>query len=371
MPVSRPDVAILLERFGSGGVERVACLIASGLASRGFGVEMLVLEDGGPTRSLVSEGVRVRVLPHILAGRRRARMAAAVPQIADILSRHSPRLFHAPGNHTIRPAARAVARAGFSGPFVPKVTNPLSGTKTLWWKRRSRRLQFRNALRRAEMILVLSPSGVDEVAEVDGQLRAKARFIHNPYVSDAMLGRATERQPSAPPVILSMGRLCEQKNQALLLRAAARMKDRSWHIRLCGMGPDEPMLRELAAELGIAERVEFAGFVSDPVPEYLGATVLVQASRWEGLPATVLEAIACGCPVVATASSSGLANLLREVGAREPVKVGDELGLARAIGDALDGRLPHVPPEASLPYGIEASLDEHAAVFRKLIEQAC
>ncbi len=350
-------------------MERVACLVASGLARRGFGIEMLVLEDDGPTRELVTEEVRVRVLPQLAAEQRRDRMAAAVPKVADYLAEHSPRLFHAPGNHTIRPAGRAVELAGFGGVFVPKITNPLVGKKTSWWKRRSRKLQYRNVLRRAQGILVLSPAGVDEVAAVDRSLRGRARFIHNPYVSDAMLGRAAERKPANPPVILSVGRLSEQKNQALLLRAAVRLRDRDWRIRLCGVGPDEPMLRELAAELGIAERVEFAGFVSDPIPEYLRASVSVQASRWEGLPATVLEAIACGCPVVATASSSGLVNLLHEVGARKPVKVEDETGLASAIQEALDGRLRPVPPEASLPYGINASLDEHAAVFGGLLEQ--
>ena len=104
-----------------------------------------------------------------------------------------------------------------------------------------------------------------------------------------------------------------------------------------------------------------------PETEYLAATVLAQSSRWEGLPATVLEAIACGCPVVATASSPGLVDLLRDVGALEPVPVEDEAMFATALREALDGHLPTVPPEAALLYGMETSLDEHAALFRELL----
>ena len=362
-----PDVAILLDRFGSGGVERVGCLVASGLVERGFSVEMVVLEDDGPARPLLSDKVAVRGLGFDPAEPRGKRMKRAVRAIAAYLRERSPRLLHAPGNHTIRPAADAAEQAGFPGPFVAKVTNPLAGEKTRWWRKHSRRQAYAKALRRADTILVLSPAGMQEIAALDGSLRGRTRVIHNPYVSDTMLQRAAERSRVEPPVILAVGRLSEQKNQALLLRAAARLKGRAWQVRLCGTGPDEAALRALAADLGIADRVEFAGFVSDPVSEYLGATVLAQSSRWEGLPATVLEAMACGCPVVATASSPGLVELLREVGAREPVAVGDEAGFAAALGEALDGQIPAVPPRAALPYGIEASLDEHAALFRESV----
>ena len=83
---------------------------------------------------------------------------------------------------------------------------------------------------------------------------------------------------------------------------------------VCGSGPEEGALRSLAAELNIADRVELLGFVADAVPHYLAATVTALSSRWEGLPAVLLEAIACGCPVVTTASSPGLLHLIDEVG---------------------------------------------------------
>jgi glycosyltransferase involved in cell wall biosynthesis len=294
-------------------------------------------------------------------------MKGAVPALARYLQERAPRLFHPPGNHTIRPAAQAIAQAGYEGLFVPKVTNPLVGKRTGWWKRRTRRLAYRRALRRADTILVLSPPGRKEVAATDGALEQRIRVVHNPYVNDQMVRSSAHRRPVSPPVILSVGRLSVQKDQATLLRAASRLQDREWRLRLCGTGPQEDALRVLADELGITERVEFAGFVADPVAEYLGATVMAMSSRWEGLPATVLEAIACGCPVIATASSPGLVNLLKEVGARAAMKVGDDAGLAAALEEALDGRLPVVPPEASLPYGFEAAIDEHAALFHKLL----
>ena len=364
-----PDIAVLLDHFGSGGVERVACHLANGLHRRGFGVEMVVLEDSGPVRALLNEGVSVRPLGSVPGLRRAERMKAAVPAIADYLEARSPRLLHAPGNHTILAAWRAIETAGFDGVFVPKITNPLMKQAKGLMSRWRRRRDFRRALGRADQLLLLSSDGLRQLAQLDPALVPHARVVHNPYVSDEMFRRSAERSRADPPIILSIGRLSEQKNHSMLIRAAASLRDRPWRLRICGTGPEEAALRKLAVDLGVGDRLELPGFVGDPVPEHLSAAVMALSSRWEGLPATVLEAIACGCPVISTASSPGLVELLRSVGAREPVAPDDEPGLSRALEEALEGRLPVVAPEASLPYGIEAACDEHAKLFAALLDR--
>jgi glycosyltransferase involved in cell wall biosynthesis len=363
----RPDIAILLDHFGSGGVERVACHLANGLQRRGFAVEIVALEADGPVRDLLDEGIAVRVAAAPSSSRRSRRMKAAVPAIAAYLRQRSPKLFHSPGNHTNRPAAMAVGLAGYKGAFVPKVTNPLLKERNSRFRAYLRRAALVWALRKARVVLTLSPSAAARIAETDAGLGRRTLFVHNPYVSERMIANAAHRNPTEPPVILSVGRLSEQKNQAMLVRAAARLRGRNCRLRICGTGPEEGALRALAEELGIGDRLELPGFIDDPVPEYLGATVMALSSRWEGLPATALEAIACGCPIVSTASSAGLVDLLHHLGAREPVGLDDEAGLAEALQAALDGKLPVVPSAAVLPYSIDAAVDEHAALFAKLI----
>ncbi|MEO6582161.1 MAG: glycosyltransferase [Sphingomicrobium sp.] len=363
----RPDVAILLDYFGSGGVERVACHVANGLQRNGLKVELIVLKDSGPVRGLLDPNIIVRTLWTVPV-LRHLRMKAAVPAIAAYLRMSRPRLFHSPGNYTIRPAALAIALAGYRGAFVAKITNPLLKDSMTALRRRQRRLSVYGwALRKARLVLALSPSGADQIAKLDERLAGRVRVVHNPYVDDRMLAGAAQRSPADPPVILSLGRLTVQKNQALLLRAAARLGQRPWRLRICGTGPDEPALRALAAELGIADRLELPGFIADPVPEYQAASVFALSSNWEGLPATILEAVACGCPVVSTASSPGLVDLLREFGAREAVPLEDEAALAEALRDALDGKLPPVSPAAAAPYAIAAACDQHAALFGEIL----
>jgi glycosyltransferase involved in cell wall biosynthesis len=364
---ARPDVAILLDYFGPGGVERVACHVANGLQRRGLKVEMIVLKATGPVRALLDPDIVVRPL-WTVPGLRHRRMKAAVPAIAAYLRMSKPRLLHSPGNYTTRPAALAIALSRYRGAFVAKITNPLLKDSMTARRQRQRRLSvYAWALRKARLVLALSPSGVDEIAQLDERLAERIRVIHNPYVDDRMLNSAGHHSPTEPPVILSIGRLTVQKNQALLLRAAARLSQRPWRLRICGTGPDEAALRALAHELGIADRLELPGFVDDPVREYQAATVFALSSNWEGLPATILEAIACGCPVVSTASSPGVVDLLREIGACEAVALQDEAGLAEALRKALDGKLPRVSPEASAPYSIDTACDEHASMFGEIL----
>ena len=367
--IDTPDVAILLDRFGSGGVERVACHVANGLHRSGIRVEMAVLEDSGPVRPLLDGSIPVTCIGAPGVSRRGRRTIAAVPGIARYLRERRPKVLHSPGNHTNGPAALAVSLARFGGAFVPKITNPLLNDRMSGRRRWIRRSFYRWALAQARLILVLSKASVGEIAAIDPRLTTRARVVHNPYVSRDRLRRTAQRGRADPPVILSIGRLSQQKNHAMLLRAAARLGDRPWRIRICGTGPEERELRRIAGELGIEDRLELPGFVADASEEYSRAAVLAVSSRWEGLPAIVLEAIACGCPVVSTRSSPGLVELLRQVGAREPVAFEDESGFAAGLAEALDGTLPVVPRTASAPYGIQSSIAEHVELFSEIFGQ--
>lgn len=114
--------------------------------------------------------------------------------------------------------------------------------------------------------------------------------------------RASLGLPASARVVAGVGRLNPQKNFALFLDIAAQLAPRfsDLHFLLAGDGPEEKMLREKAATLGISDRVTFSGYVADTRQVYLAADVLLMPSRYEGLPMTLLEAMAMGLPVVAS-----------------------------------------------------------------------
>jgi glycosyltransferase involved in cell wall biosynthesis len=366
----RPDIAIVLERFGSGGVERVACLLANGLARHGVRVEFIVLADEGPVRSILGPDIPVNVVAEASSGGRGLRLFRAVPAIARYLRRRRPRIILSPGNHTHVAAALAHQLAGARDvALVVKVTNPILKERYPRWRRWMKRHFYRRAFGRAALIFVLSRKGVQRMSAIDPALVPHTRFVHNPYLTAAIVKEPESPQLPDIPIILSAGRLSRQKNQAMLLEAAAMVTERPWHIRLVGTGPAEASLRERAIALGIADRVTFAGFVTDMGQEYRQAALLALPSRWEDLPATMVEALACGCPVVATACSEAVKTFLEEAGAMPPTAIGDVAAFARALASALDAGRAAVDPLLLHPYFIDSAVEEHLALLRPFLSR--
>jgi len=109
--------------------------------------------------------------------------------------------------------------------------------------------------------------------------------------------------PENGTVVAGVGRLNPQKNFSLFIRIAAEVLKRHPQVVfvLAGDGPEEELLRNLARECGVAERLRFCGYVSDARQIYLAADVVLMPSLFEGLPMSLLEAMAMRVPVVASA----------------------------------------------------------------------
>jgi glycosyltransferase involved in cell wall biosynthesis len=151
--------------------------------------------------------------------------------------------------------------------------------------------------------------------------------IHNAVEVDA----AQQATPGGSPMrIVSVGRLAPPKDFGTLLRAVARLRADDVATTLLGDGPDRPRLEAEIAELGLAGSVTLAGDVPDVATRLAGADVFVLSSCSEGMPISVLEAMAAGLPVVAT-DVGGLREVVEDGVTGFLVPAGD----ARALGERL------------------------------------
>jgi len=132
-----------------------------------------------------------------------------------------------------------------------------------------------------------------------------------------------------------------QKNHPLLLRAFARLNRRDARLMFVGDGTGREALLSLARDLGVVDRVIFAGFQLDPTAFYKTADLFVLSSNYEGFGNVIVEAMAYGTTVVSTDCPSGPAEILENGKYGRLVPVRDPQALADAMQAALTE--PHDP----------------------------
>ncbi|MFP5481622.1 MAG: glycosyltransferase, partial [Alphaproteobacteria bacterium] len=119
---------------------------------------------------------------------------------------------------------------------------------------------------------------------------------------------------------------------------------------ILGQGEEEAALRQLIDDLGIAEHVDLVGFQKNPFSWMRRCDLYVMSSAWEGLPGTLIEALACGAKVVSTDCRTGPREILEDGKWGTLVPVGDADALAVAIGDALDADANINPQERTCAF---------------------
>ena len=257
--------------------------------------------------------------------------------------------------------------------MVVSVHNTISASTGKSDSRRSRDVPrlMKRLFPLANEIIAPSTGVAEDVAAVAGIRRDRISMIYNPVFGPSLLKQAAAEiddpwlADSNIPVIVAAGKLKLQKDFPTLLRAFGRIR-RVLPSRLIilGEGPERASLLELAEELGVAADVALPGQVRNPYVYYRRAACFVLSSEWEGLPTVLIEAMACGCPVVSTACPSGPSEILEEGRFGYLVPVGDDGQLAKAVLDTL----AQPPPREHLIERARCfSIDEAAMRYERLM----
>ena len=193
----------------------------------------------------------------------------------------------------------------------------------------------------ADARVSVSTGVASDLSALAGISRSRFDVIYNPIVIRSPSSSAAAEVDAAwrgwsGKRILSVGTLKKQKNQAILIRAFSRMVEKDdARLMILGEGFLRDELESLARELGIYEKVLLPGFFMDPAPIYGSANLFVLSSDYEGFGNVIVEALACGLPVVSTDCPSGPAEILENGRYGRLVPVRDAEALAKAMGEAL------------------------------------
>jgi glycosyltransferase involved in cell wall biosynthesis len=198
-------------------------------------------------------------------------------------------------------------------------------------------LLIQKLYRRADRIIAISRDVKTSLGLI-GVDRRKIKVIPN-FIDWRIIEQSTGptfQIPRDKPVILSMGRLIEQKDFPTLLRAFAIVKSQlDARLVIIGEGPQREQLTGLAGRLQIAEDVLFAGWLDNPFKAMRHASVFVLCSRYEGFGNVIIEAMACGLPVICTHCPGGPDEILKNGTFGKLVGIGDVNGIAESILEVL------------------------------------
>ncbi|WP_109464844.1 glycosyltransferase [Albibacillus kandeliae] len=171
--------------------------------------------------------------------------------------------------------------------------------------------QRTSLLRYAQGHICISSEITESVRGLSGIDNDKVFQVFNGV--DVSSAEVVPRSEEGPLRLVYVGRLMigKQKRTDLLLKLLSQVNG-SWHLDVIGSGDDEPLLKSLAIELGILERITWHGWQADPWSALHSADVLLLTSAFEGFPMVLLEATARGIPCISVDCRSGPSDIIDE-----------------------------------------------------------
>lgn len=293
----------------SGGVERMAIAMMNALSSRGHRIELMSWDqaDAKPYYPLDEHVVWHKLGlgdANIKAGwgLRLQRQLA----IRTVVKRSRPDVVIA-----FQQGAFLTTVIAISGLGIPIIAAERNAPQRFDYLRAGKnRNRIFQTFRLADRITVQLDDYIQGYPEY---LRTRIVSIPNPVEPAHQLARPSGL-PGEIKRLLTVGRLSYQKNQAVLIEAFARLAAEmfDWRLVIVGAGEDELKLRQRAAEIGFADRIEFTGAVRSVESFYQTSHLFCLPSRWEGFPNALAEAMAHGLPAVGFSECAGVPQLISD-----------------------------------------------------------
>jgi len=358
-------IAIFLPSLGGGGAERNMQTLANGFVRRGRPVDLVLVDARGPYIQDLDPRVRLVDLGA-------KRVLTSIPRLARYLRTVRPAALLSALSHANVAAIIARSIAGYPHRLVisERVSLRAADAHERGGGYRLLRAMMRLTYPRADAITVVARAMIEELQNDLGLAPERIAYAPNPVVTSDLLARAAE-PPTHPfvrrgsePLILGVGRLSAQKDFVSLIKAFELLRrQRPMKLLILGEGEDRPMLEALVRERQLENDVAMPGFASNPFSAMRDAQVFALSSRYEGLPGTLIQAMAVGTAVVSTDCPTGPAEILENGRWGHLVPVGNPEALALALKATLEGEALWDVVRRAADFGDERAINMYLALL--------
>lgn len=334
------ELSFILPNLETGGAERVVINLSSELSKRDHEVEIVVGDATGELLKEVPDDVQIvnidsSNIPYL-------GVFNMVYPLIDYLKAKNPDIVYSAMNHVNIATIVAKQLSSSESAVVISEHNTPSQIANRF-NAVQNKLLYKSAYYLyplAQEIVAVSEGVADDLASFVDISREQIEVIYNPVVNDD-IDTLSEIEMEDPwfedddiSVVLTVGRLTHQKGFDILIESAKYLGEET-KIVIVGEGPLKKELSNSINENDLSEKIRLTGYVDNPYQYMAHADVFALPSRWEGLPTVLIEAMACGCDVVATDCPSGPKEILDSGRFGELVPVEEPMALAEAIRSSL------------------------------------
>jgi glycosyltransferase involved in cell wall biosynthesis len=363
-------IALFLPSLNGGGAERVFVSLANGLNRQGIHVDMVLSLATGQYLSMLDKEIRVIDFHS-------RQVFFSLPKLVNYLRTEQPEFLISALENANTWAIIAKKLCG--SPTLVVISEHNNWSQILSNKPPLKeKLMFQIArfvYPRADQIVAVSQGIRTDLLQMIHLDARQVRCIYNPVVSPnlAVRAQAPVNHPwlndKEMPVLISIGRLMPAKDFENLILAFQQARiSAPCRLLILGEGPERGRLEAAIRRLGLTEVVSLPGFVENPFAWLSKSDLFVLSSRYEGLPTVLIEAMACGLPVISTDCISGPAEILENGKYGDLVPVGNPAAMAAAIIKNLRRENPKSNLNArAMDFSVENATNAYIDLMERLV----